>query len=85
MKRAYCFHTDAVQAVGHLHINVKEQNIDMLCLSGHKFHGPKGVGVLYARQRHHPHEHSSRAARRSAASARGTENIPGHHAAWLRR
>ena len=42
-------HTDAVQAVSHLHIDVKEQNIDMLSISAHKFHGPKGVGVLYAR------------------------------------
>lgn len=44
------FHTDAVQAAGHLHINVKEQNIDMLSLSAHKFHGPKGIGVLYAKR-----------------------------------
>ena len=44
------FHTDAVQAAGHVHIDVKAQNIDMLSLSAHKFHGPKGIGVLYARQ-----------------------------------
>lgn len=44
------FHTDAVQAAGHLHINVNEQNIAMLSLSAHKFHGPKGVGVLFARK-----------------------------------
>lgn len=43
------FHTDAVQAAGHLYIDVKEQNIDMLSLSAHKFHGPKGIGVLYAK------------------------------------
>ncbi|MCD8355336.1 MAG: aminotransferase class V-fold PLP-dependent enzyme [Clostridia bacterium] len=43
------FHTDAVQAAGHLHINVEEQNIDFLSLSAHKFHGPKGTGVLYAK------------------------------------
>lgn len=44
------FHTDAVQAAGHLHIDVQAQNIDMLSLSAHKFHGPKGIGVLYARK-----------------------------------
>ncbi len=49
-ERGVLFHTDAVQAAGHLHIDVSAQNIDMLSLSAHKFHGPKGVGVLYAKK-----------------------------------
>lgn len=49
-EKGVLFHTDAVQATGHLHINVVEQNIDMLSFSSHKFHGPKGIGVLYARK-----------------------------------
>ncbi len=49
-KHGVIFHTDAVQAAGHLHIDVREQNIDMLSLSAHKFHGPKGVGLLFARK-----------------------------------
>lgn len=44
------FHTDAVQAAGHLHIDVKAQSIDMLSASAHKFHGPKGIGILYAKK-----------------------------------
>jgi cysteine desulfurase len=48
-EKGVLFHTDAVQAAGHLHIDVEDQNIDMLSISGHKFHGPKGTGVLYAR------------------------------------
>ena len=49
-ERGILFHTDAVQAVGHLPVSVTEQNIDMLSLSAHKFHGPKGVGVLYVKK-----------------------------------
>lgn len=49
-KHGVLFHTDAVQAVGHIKVNVEEDNIDMLSASGHKFHGPKGVGFLYAKK-----------------------------------
>ena len=49
-EKGVIFHTDAVQAAGHLHINVADECIDMLSLSAHKFHGPKGVGFLYARK-----------------------------------
>lgn len=49
-EKGVLFHTDAVQAVGHIPINVKDMNCDMLSVSAHKFHGPKGVGFLYARK-----------------------------------
>lgn len=49
-EKGIIFHTDAVQAVGHVPVDVKEMNIDMLSISGHKFHGPKGVGVLYCKK-----------------------------------
>ena len=70
------FHTDAVQAVGHLHINVKEQSIDMLSLSGHKFHGPKGVGALYVRRGILLQNLIEGGAQERGKRA-GTENIPG--------
>ncbi|MGN1315466.1 MAG: cysteine desulfurase NifS [Acutalibacteraceae bacterium] len=74
-EKGVLFHTDAVQAAGHLHIDVKEQNIDMLSLSAHKFHGPKGTGVLFAKSgialtniiEGGAQEHGKRG---------GTENIP---------
>lgn len=49
-EKGVIFHTDAVQAVGHIPVNVKDMNCDMLSVSAHKFHGPKGVGFLYARK-----------------------------------
>ena len=49
-EKGIVFHTDAVQAVGHIPVDVKEMNIDMLSISGHKFHGPKGVGALYCKK-----------------------------------
>ena len=70
------FHTDAVQAVGHLHIDVKEQNIDMLSLSGHKFHGPKGVGALYCR-RGLPLVNIIEGGAQERGKRGGTENLPG--------
>jgi len=70
------FHTDAVQAAGHLHINVKEQNIDLLSLSAHKFHGPKGVGALYVR-RGFPLVNLIEGGAQERGKRAGTENIPG--------
>ena len=70
------FHTDAVQAVGHLHIDVKAQNIDMLSLSGHKFHGPKGVGALYVR-RGLPLINIIEGGAQERGKRGGTENLPG--------
>jgi len=70
------FHTDAVQVAGHLHIDVKAQNIDMLSLSGHKFHGPKGVGALYVR-RGLPMVNIIEGGAQERGKRGGTENLPG--------
>ena len=75
-EKGVIFHTDAVQAVGHIHINVKEENIDMLSLSAHKFHGPKGVGLLYARKGVRLTNIIEGGAQERGKRA-GTENIPG--------
>ena len=74
-EKGVLFHTDAVQAVGHLHINLKEQNIDMLSLSAHKFHGPKGVGVLYAKKGI-PLTTLIEGGAQERGKRAGTENIP---------
>lgn len=75
-EKGVIFHADAVQAVGHVHINVKEENIDMLSLSAHKFHGPKGVGLLYARRGVRLTNIIEGGAQERGKRA-GTENIPG--------
>ena len=69
------FHTDAVQAVGHLPIHVKDDNIDMLSLSGHKFHGPRGVGVLYIRRGIAP-ANIIEGGGQERGKRPGTENLP---------
>ncbi len=75
-ERGVLFHTDAVQAAGHLHIDVKAQHIDMLSLSAHKFHGPKGVGLLYARQGI-PLTNIIEGGAQERGKRAGTENIAG--------
>ena len=75
-EKGVVFHTDAVQAAGHIHIDVKAQNIDMLSLSGHKFHGPKGVGALYVR-RGIPLTNVIEGGAQERGKRGGTENIAG--------
>ncbi|MBP5533233.1 MAG: cysteine desulfurase [Lachnospiraceae bacterium] len=75
-KKNVLFHTDAVQAVGHLPINVVEDNIDMLSASAHKFHGPKGVGFLYFKKGIRLSNLIEGGAQEKGKRA-GTENVPG--------
>ncbi|WP_405341618.1 cysteine desulfurase family protein [Ruminococcus sp.] len=75
-EKGVIFHTDAVQAVGHLPIDVKAQNIDMLSASAHKFHGPKGVGFLYAKKGIVLSNLIEGGAQERGKRA-GTENLPG--------
>ncbi len=75
-EKGVIFHTDAVQAIGHLPINVQEQNIDMLSASAHKFHGPKGVGFLYVKKGIKVSNLIEGGAQEKGKRA-GTENVPG--------
>lgn len=75
-KHKVIFHTDAVQAMGNVPINVEEQNIDMLSLTGHKFHGPKGCGALYIRRGVRPQTLIEGGAQERNKRA-GTENVAG--------
>jgi cysteine desulfurase len=75
-ERKIPFHTDAVQAVGHIPIDVKAQNIDLLSLSAHKFHGPKGVGALYASKKLKLNSFIEGGAQERGKRG-GTENVPG--------
>lgn len=74
-EKGVIFHTDAVQAAGHIAINIQEMNIDMLSLSAHKFHGPKGIGVLYARKGI-PLSVLIEGGAQERGKRAGTENIP---------
>ena len=74
-EKGVLFHTDAVQAAGHLAIDVTAQNIDMLSLSAHKFHGPKGCGVLYAK-RGIPLTNVIEGGAQERGKRAGTENVP---------
>ena len=75
-EKGVVFHTDAVQAAGHLKIDVKADNIDMLSASAHKFHGPKGVGFLYVRRGIRLSNLIEGGAQERGKRA-GTENLPG--------
>ena len=75
-KHGVIFHTDAVQAMGNVHIDVKEQNIDMLSMTAHKLHGPKGCGALYIRKGIRPHILIDGGAQERGMRA-GTENVAG--------
>ena len=75
-KKKVLFHTDAVQAIGHIPVNVNDDNIDMLSASAHKFHGPKGVGFLYAKKGIKLANIIEGGAQEKGRRA-GTENVPG--------